>query len=240
MSHRIEPEDLLDPNRYPHNPLDLLLYQSDGRYAPVSAFDCPRESPVWLNFSINVTKEQQYMDDNRYRNIDQYRKIDEKTDSWHIGSAAWQTMICEGVPGAPKYDLRAAFPKEQDELMVALQGFSDATLSTNAENFLTGTRYHGGNFYTRALRDLVIRCCKWQQSERPTLREINDIATYELSLFVEEPFEDPEASLLKFPLHLDTFDVGTYLDGGELPFLPTPIPPPRAPHGSTESEQGET
>lgn len=49
LSQRIEPENLSDPNRYPHNPLDYLMAK-DNRYAPVR--DSFRIVPVKLSILL--------------------------------------------------------------------------------------------------------------------------------------------------------------------------------------------
>lgn len=136
-------------------------------------------------------------------------------------------MFSDDTPGAPKYDYppRRGSNGEVDlnDYIVALYGFKDPKYSTNGDNFLTGHRKEGPNHYTNTIRNLVRECCKWQQSERPTLTEINAIATQELAKFSETDYADPHLAHLSKPGDLDTFEIGLDLDPAGLPYLPTPV-----------------
>ncbi|KAJ4376030.1 hypothetical protein N0V83_001310 [Neocucurbitaria cava] len=167
------------------NPQDYLLDYIDTRYPP----------EIQIQHGPNFTP------------------LGEKTDVWGIGRIAWSLIVHRLGDYGPVRDVRAygdEFRKYEDFIPVSL----DCRLNRKSnyeDTVLTG----GGTFpaarlYDDDLRGLVRRCLNLKQEDRPTLREVLDMATAALDgdEKVTTDLQDREELGLTLSKHYNQFKIG--------------------------------
>jgi serine/threonine protein kinase len=127
----------------------------------------PVRSP--LTHSLTRSVQELYED---YTGFASGEKLTYKTDVFGIGQLMWNMLMnFSEWYGAPFYDNDGT----AGAYVVNGVPYDNHQLSKEAGLFLTGnTPYEASSYYSEDLKDLVRRCLRYRQEDRPTLEELNE------------------------------------------------------------------